>query len=154
MNTQYFASSSSGLQKTLSTNPIDIRKPNIEHNLNTRIQRLAKKVDDAIKEHENKINDYNEFAEKSSNVQNIIDQNLKTTDSRAWTIDISTIINSRKPQIKTKADYEDVKTKVEKFLKTFRNGNHTIRTVLNLKNLKKSVISSEVHLFGLILHLK
>ncbi|MBR4268148.1 MAG: dynamin family protein, partial [Bacteroidales bacterium] len=40
----------------------DIRKPNIEHNLNTRIQRLAKKVDDAIKEHENKINDYNEFA--------------------------------------------------------------------------------------------
>lgn len=98
----------------------DIRKPNIEHNLNTRIQRLAKKVDDAIKEHENKINDYNEFAEKSSNVQNIIDQNLKTTDSRAWTIDISTIINSRKPQIKTKADYEDVKTKVEKFLKTLR----------------------------------
>ncbi|MBR4623927.1 MAG: hypothetical protein IKO56_00150, partial [Alphaproteobacteria bacterium] len=66
------------------------------------------------------INDYNEFAEKSSNVQNIIDQNLKTTDSRAWTIDISTIINSRKPQIKTKADYEDVKTKVEKFLKSLR----------------------------------
>jgi len=98
----------------------DIRKPNIEHNLNTRIQRLAKKVDDAIKEHENKINDYNEFAEKSSNVQTIIDQNLKTTDTRAWTIDISTIINSRKPQIKTKADYEDVKTKVEKFLKSLR----------------------------------
>ena len=34
--------------------------------------------------------------------------------------------------------------KNEKFLKTFRNGNHTIRVVLNLKNLKKSVISSEV----------
>ena len=98
----------------------DIRKPNIEYNINYRIKKLAKKVDDASKEHENKINDYNDFAEKSSNVQNIIDQNLKTTDSRAWTIDISTIINSRKPQIRTKADYEDVKTKVEKFLESLR----------------------------------
>jgi len=98
----------------------DIRKPNIEHNLNMRINKLAKKVDDAVKEHEAKICEYNDFAEKTSNVQNIIDQNLKTTDSRAWTIDISTIINSRKPQIKTKADYEDVKTKVEKFLKSLR----------------------------------
>ncbi len=98
----------------------DIRKPNIENNINSRVQKLAKKVDDAIKEHENKINEYNDFVEKASNVQNIIDQNLKTTDSRAWTIDISAIINSRKPQIKTKADYEDVKTKVEKFLKSLR----------------------------------
>lgn len=98
----------------------EIRKPNIEHNINSRVLKLAKKVDDTIKEHETKINEYNDFAEKASNVQNIIDQNLKTTDSRAWTIDISTIINSRKPQIKTKADYEDVKTKVEKFLKSLR----------------------------------
>ena len=98
----------------------DIRKPNIEYNINSRIQKLSKKVDDAIKDHENNINAYNDFAEKSSRVQSIIDQNLKITDSRAWTIDISTIINSRKPQIKTKADYEDVKTKVEKFLKSLR----------------------------------
>ena len=98
----------------------DIRKPNIEYNINSRIQTLSKKVDDAIKDHENNINAYNDFAEKSSRVQSIIDQNLKITDSRAWTIDISTIINSRKPQIKTKADYEDVKTKVEKFLKSLR----------------------------------
>lgn len=98
----------------------EIRKPNIEHNINSRVLKLAKKVDNSIKEHENKINEYNDFAEKASNVQDIIDQNLKTTDSRAWTIDISTIINSRKPQIKTKADYEDVKTKVEKFLKSLR----------------------------------
>lgn len=99
----------------------EFRKPNIERNIFSRINKLLNIVETEINEREKRIKDYNDFQEQANMIPELIDNHLKKDDSRSWQIETDKLFSHSLPFTHSTIRYRKVKEKIKDYNDEMKN---------------------------------